>query len=121
VVLAADDVRHADGKAVWLLIGAVALVFVALALWIRFGGTAPGPLPPIPENPSAVLGAGQKIAFAAGDLAVGDSLLCENQGVLVGAWVPKPGHTAHAQLVASEATATIAIHTRRDGVVIARC
>jgi hypothetical protein len=121
VVLAADDARHADGKAVWLLIGAAALVFVALPLWIRFGGTTPGPLPPIPENPSVVMSAGQKIAFAAGDLAVGDSLLCENQGVLVGAWVPKPGHTAHSQFVGSGGTATISIQTRRDGVVIARC
>ena len=121
MVLAADDVRRNDGKAVLAVVGAVALVSVALVVWIRFGGTAPGPLPPIPENPSAVLSVGQKISFAPGDLRVGDSLLCENQGVLVGAWVPKPGHTAQAQLVASEGTATIVIHTRPDGVVVARC
>ena len=121
MVLAADDVRHADGKAVWLLIGAATLVFVALPLWIRFGGTTPRPLPPIPQNPAAVLSAGEKLTFAAGDLAAGDSLLCENHGVLVGAYVPKPGHTAQAQLVASEGTATIRIHARADGVVIARC
>jgi nitric oxide reductase large subunit len=121
VVLAADDVRRNDGKAVLLLVGAVALVFVALVVWIRLGGTTPGPLPPIPENPSAVLSAGQRIVFAAGDLSAGDSLLCENQGVLVGAWVPKPGHTARAQLVGSQETAAIVIRTRPDGVVVARC
>ena len=121
VVLAADDVRHSDGRAVWLLIGVAALVFVSLPLWIRFGGSTPPPLPPIPQSPVAVLSAGQKITFAAGDLAVGDALLCENQGVLVGGYVPKPGHTARNQLVASEGTATISIHTRPDGVVIARC
>jgi hypothetical protein len=121
VALAADDVRHTDGKAVWLLIGVATLVFVALPLWIRFGGATPPPLPPIPQSPAAVLSAGQKITFAAGDLAVGDGLLCENQGVLVGAYVPKPGHTARSQLVGSQQTATIEIHTRSDGVVIARC
>ena len=121
MVLAADDVRRADGKAAWLLIGVAALVFVALPLWIRFGGTTPPPLPPIPQSPAAVLSAGQKITFAPGDLAVGDGLLCENQGVLVGAYVPKPGHTARSQLVGSQGTATITIHTRRDGVVVARC
>ncbi len=121
VVLAADDVRHRDGKAVWLLIGAAAVVFVALPLWIRFGGSTPPPLPPIPQSPVAVLSVGQKITFAAGDLAVGDALLCENQGVLVGAYVPKPGHTARNRLVGSEGTASIVIRTRSDGVVIARC
>ena len=121
MVLAADDVRRADGKAVWLLIGVAALVFVALPLWVRFGGTKPPPLPPIPQSPAAVLSAGQKITFAPGDLSVGDGLLCENQGVLVGAYVPKPGHTARSQLVGSQRTATIMVHTRRDGVVVARC
>lgn len=121
VVLAADDVRHRDGKAVWLLIAVPALVFVALPLWIRFGGSASAPLPPIPQSPAAVLSAGQKITFAAGDLAAGDGLLCENQGVLVGAYVPKPGRTASNQLVGSQATATIVIHAKLDGVVIARC
>ena len=121
MVIAADDVRHHDGKAVWLLIGVAALVFVALPLWIRFGGSTPAPLPPIPQSPVAVLSAGQKITFAAGDLAVGDGLLCENQGVLVGGYVPKPGHTARNQLVGSQGTATIEIRTRSDGVVIARC
>jgi hypothetical protein len=121
VVHAADDLRHRDGKAVWLLIGAAAFVFVALPLWIRFGGSTPPPLPPIPQSPVAVLSVGQKITFAAGDLAVGDGLLCENQGVLVGAYVPKPGHTARNRLVGSEGTASIEIHTRSDGVVIARC
>jgi hypothetical protein len=121
VVIAADDVRHTDGKAVWLLIALAALVFVALPLWIRFGGSTPPPLPPIPQSPSAVLAAGQKITFAAGDLATGDGLLCENQGVLVGAYVPKPGHTARNHLVGSQGTASIEIRTRLDGVVIARC
>ena len=121
VVIAADDVRHRDGKAVWLLIAVAALVFVAVPLWVRFGGSTPPPLPPIPQSPVAVLSAGQKIAFAAGDLAVGDGLLCENQGVLVGAYVPKPGHTARNQLVGSQTTAAIEIRTRSDGVVIARC
>jgi hypothetical protein len=68
-----------------------------------------------------VLSVGQKITFAAGDLAVGDGLLCENHGVLVGAYVPKPGHTVRNQLVGSQGTATMVIHTRPDGVVIARC
>ena len=121
VVLAADGVRHRDGKAVWLLIAVAALVFVALPLWIRFGGSTPPPLPPIPQSPVAVLSAGQKIAFAAGDLAVGDGLLCENQGMLVGAYVPKPGHTTRNQLVGSQGTATIVVRARSDGVVIARC
>jgi hypothetical protein len=121
MVLAADDVRHSDRRAVWLLIGVATLIFVALPLWIRFGGTTPPPLPPIPENPSAVLSVGQKITFAPGDLETGDSLLCTNQGVLVGAYVPRPGHTARSQLVGSEGTATMVIHRRLDGAVIARC
>jgi hypothetical protein len=69
----------------------------------------------------AIIFGGQKIAFKAGDLAVGDSVLCENFGVLVGARVPKSGHTTHAHFVGSEHTASIEIRRREDGVVIARC
>ena len=97
------------------------LLFAGVPLWIRYGGAEQGPLPYIPENPAAIIFGGQKIAFASGDLAIGDSLLCENFGVLVGAKVPKPGHTTTAQFVGSEHTATIKIHVREDGVVIARC
>ena len=50
----------------------------------------------MPANPVVVLEGGQKIAFAAGDLTPGAGLLCENQGVRVGAWVPKPGHTSRS-------------------------
>jgi hypothetical protein len=90
-------------------------------LWVLYGGAEQGPLPYIPENPAGIIFGGQKIAFAAGDLAAGDSLLCENFGVLVGAKVPKPGHTTTAQFVGSEHTATIKIRVRDDGAVIARC
>ena len=121
VVSGADDVHHAEGKTVWLVVGLLALVFVAVPLWIRYGGAKQGPLPYIPEGPAATIFGGQKIAFKAKDLAAGDSLLCNNYGVLVGARVPKPGHTTTAQFVGSEHTATITVHVRDDGVVIARC
>lgn len=121
VVVVAGDVRRSEGKSVWLLVGLPALVFVVVPLWVRYGGAKQGPLPNIPENPAAMIFGGQKIAFKAGDLAVGDNLLCEHYGVLVGAKVPKPGHTTTAQFVGSEHTATIKIHVRDDGVVIARC
>jgi hypothetical protein len=112
---------RAERKTAWLGIGLVALVFVVAPLWIRYGGSAPGPLPPMPANPAVVLQGGEKIAFAPGDLTPGAGLLCENKGVRVGAWVPKPGHTSRAQFVGSEWTASFRIHTRTDGAVIARC
>jgi hypothetical protein len=111
----------AERRNVWLPVGLIALVFAVPPLWIRYGGSSPGPLPPMPANPVAVLQSGQKIAFAAGDLTTGAGLLCENNGVRVGAWVPKPGHTTHSQFVGSEWTASFRIHMRTDGAVIARC
>ena len=122
VVSSAGDDRRVEGKTVLLLaVGLMVSVFVAVPLWIRYGGAKEGPLPYIPSNPAATIFSGQKIAFAAGDLAAGDPLLCENHGVLVGANVPKAGRTTKAQFVSSEWTATIKIHVRDDGVVIARC
>jgi hypothetical protein len=103
------------------VVGLLVLVFVAVPLWIRYGGVEQSPLPYIPSTPRATIFSGQKIAFKPGDLAAGDSLLCENRGVLIGAKVPKPGHTTSAQFVGTGATASIKIHVRADGVVIARC
>jgi hypothetical protein len=119
--LAAGAAAHIERRNVWLPVGLIALAFAVTPLWIRYGGTASGPLPPMPANPLVVLQGGQKIAFAAGDLVAGDGLLCENKGVRVGAWVPKPGRTSRAQFVGSEWTASFRIHTRPDGAVIARC
>ena len=121
VGLSADDGHRSEGKSALVWVGLLVLIFIAVPLWIRYGGPEQGPLPFIPNNPAAVIFSGQKIAFAAGDLAVGDALLCENHGVLVGARVPKPGQTTHAQFVGSQYTASIKIQTRDDGVVIARC
>ena len=112
---------RAERRNVWLPVGLIALVFAAPPLWVRYGGSSPGPLPPMPDNPAAVLQSGEKIAFAAGDLTPGAGLLCENKGVRVGAWVPKPGHTTRSQFVGSEWTASFRIHTRTEGAVIARC
>jgi hypothetical protein len=120
-VASTPDERRSEGKTLLLVVvGLLVVFFVGVPLWI-VRGAKQGPLPYIPANPAAIVFGGQKIAFKAGDLAVGDSLLCENFGVLVGAKVPKPGHTTHAQFVGSEHTATIKIHMRDDGVVIARC
>ena len=119
--MVARAVPRAERSTAWLGVGLIALVFAVPPLWIRYGGSTPGPLPPMPANPVVVLQGGQKIAFAAGDLATGDGLLCENKGVRVGAWVPKPGHTSRSQFVGSEWTASFRVHTRTDGTVIARC
>ena len=97
------------------------LVFAAGPLWIRFGGRPAGKLPPTPANPVAILEGGEKIAWAAGDLVTGDGILCESQGLRIGGWVPKPGRTSHASWTGSDWTATIRIHARLNGVVIARC
>jgi hypothetical protein len=122
VVSIAGDNRTREGKAVsFVAVGLMVLVFVAVPLWIRYGGSKVGALPFIPESPLATLGGGEKIAFAARDLAVGDALLCDTHGVLVGARVPEPGHTTRAQFVGTNYTATISVHVRDDGVVIARC
>ena len=110
-----------EGKATWLLVGLIAALFLLTPLWIRFGGKDPGPLAPIPENPVLMLQSGQKFSFAAGDLKVGTGLVCEHNGVVTGAWVPRPGHTTSAHLTGLYDTASISIHVRRDGVVIARC
>ena len=120
---AADDVLRAEGRTTWLLVGLLLVVFLAVPLWTLFGGTAPKTLQPTPAKPVATLEAGQKIAFAPGDLVVGDGLICESGGMTVGAWVPKPGHATHAQQVNADATkvATIGIRTKDDGTVIARC
>jgi hypothetical protein len=121
VVVVAGDVHRSEGK-VWLpAVGLLVLVFVAVPLWIRYGGGRQGPLPYIPSNPAATIFTGQNFAYKAGRLATGDSLLCENRGVLIGAKVPEPGHTTSAQFVGTEATASITIHVRADGVVIAHC
>ena len=119
--MAAGVVHRAERRTVWPAVGLIALAFAVPPLWIRYGGSAPGRLPPTPADPVAVLEGGQKIAFAAGDLVTGDGLLCENQGVRVGAWVPRPGHTTHSQVVGSEWSASIRIHTRGDGAVIVHC
>src|ERR1022692_1461754 len=110
-VSSAGDDRRSEGKTVSLLaVGLIVLVFVVVPLWIRYGGSKVGPLPFIPENPVATLGGGEKIAFAAGDLAVGDALMCDTHGVLVGAKVPKAGRTTRAQFVGTDYTASISIH-----------
>ena len=120
---AADDVLRAEGLTTWLPAGLLVLAFLAVPLWTLFGGTAPRTLRPTPAKPVATLEAGQKIAFASGDLVVGDGLICESGGMSVGAWVPNPGHTTHSRQVNADATrvATIVIRTRDDGTVIARC
>lgn len=120
---AEGDVQGAEGKTTWLLVGLIVLVFLAVPLWTLFGGARPGPLTPTPANPVATLETGQKIAFAAGDLTVGDSLACESGGLTVGALVPKPGHTSSARQVNANSTWTASIHirTRNDGAVIVRC
>ena len=69
----------------------------------------------------AVLLDGQRITFAAGDVEVGSGLLCQSHGVNLGAWVPKPGHTTHAQYAGPAWTSEIQVRTRDDGVVIVRC
>lgn len=111
----------AEGRSAWLVAGVLAAVFTAVPLWAAFGGAAAAPLPPTPANPAVVLENGEKIAFAPGDLAVGDGLLCESGGLRVGAWVPKPRHTTHAQLVGSNWTASIRVRARVDGSVIVHC
>ncbi len=123
MVVDAGDLRRAEGKTTWLLVGVLMLVFLVVPLWTLFGGAAPRALQPTPAKPVATLEAGQKIAFAPGDLAVGDGLICESGGMSVGAWVPKPGHATHSRQVNADATrvATIEIRTRDDGTVIARC
>jgi hypothetical protein len=115
------EIQRREGAAAWLLVGLTVVAFAALPLWIRFGGSSPGPLPPVPSSPRAILEGGQKIAFAAGDLSRGDGLVCESQGLRVGAWVPKRGLTSHASLIGPNWTATISVHARANGVVIARC
>ncbi len=119
--MSAGAVVRAERRINWLLVGLIAFAFAFPPLWIRYGGSSPGPLPPIPANPAAVLESGEKIAFAAGDLGTGTGLLCENQGVRVGGWVPRPGHTTYSQFVGSEWTASIRIHARTDGAVIVHC
>jgi hypothetical protein len=123
VAQAADDVLRAEGRTTWLVVGLLLVVFLAVPLWTLFGGVAPKTLRPTPAKPVATLAAGQKIAFAPGDLIVGDGLLCESAGMSVGAWVPNPGHSTHSRQVNADATrvATIVIRTRDDGTVIARC
>ena len=117
----AGDVRRSEAKTVWLLVGLLVLVFVVVPLWIRYGGSSGKPLPPMPENPVATLQSGEKIAWAAGDLSVGDGIVCETHGTRVGAWVPKPGHKTVEQFAGSDWTSTISIRVKDDGVVIARC
>ena len=119
--MAAGDASRSEGKWVLLVIGVLASVFVVVPLWVRYGGSNAGPLPLIPDNPTATIGGGQRVVFAAGDLAAGDSLLCESEGVLVGGVVPNPGHTTSASFVGTGHTTTIQIRVRDDGVVFARC
>jgi hypothetical protein len=123
VVEVAGDVGRGEGRGTWLVVLLLALVFLVVPLWVRYGGSAHGSLPATPANPVAILGAGQKIAFAHGDLAAGDGLVCQAAGMVVGGAVPKPGHTTKTRLVNANATAsaTITIEAKDDGVVIARC
>ena len=116
------DGHPAEGKTTWLLVGLIALVFAAVPLW-TLGGSASGRLSTLPTDPVAMLEAGQKIAFAAGDLRAGDDLVCESGGLSVGAVVPEPGHTSKARQVNANSTwtASITIRTRDDGAVVARC
>ena len=119
--MAAAKVDRREGAPAWLLVCLLTAAFAFLPLWIRFGGSPTDVLPPVPADPVAVLEQGQKIAFAAGDLEQGDGLLCESGGLRVGAWVPKRGVTSHASVTGPNWIASIRIHSRTDGVVIARC
>ncbi len=116
------DVQPAEGKTTWLLVGLVALVFAAVPLW-TLGRSASSRLPTLPADPVATLEAGQKIAYAAGDLKPGDGLVCQSGGLNVGALVPKSGHTSGARQVNANSTwtASITIRARDDGAVIVRC
>jgi len=116
-----DVQRRSEGWPAWLLVGAVALAFLVVPLWIRFAGHATTTLPSVPLHPAAVLQGGQRISFAAGDLVTGDGILCQSNGLQVGAWVPKRGVSTAATLPGPAWTASIHVRTKPDGVVIARC
>ena len=116
-----DVQRHSEGWPAWLLVGAVALAFLVVPLWIRYAGHATTTLPSVPLHPAVVLQSGQRISFAPGDLVTGDGILCQSFGLQIGAWVPKPGLSTAATLPGPASTASIHVRTRPDGVVIARC
>ncbi|HUO71256.1 MAG TPA: hypothetical protein VMU39_10800 [Solirubrobacteraceae bacterium] len=104
----------------WLLVALTVLAFLAVPIWSQLD-PASKPLPPVPENPAAIIFNFQKIAFAAGDLRTGEGIVCESHGLRIGVWVPKPGHQTHTGLTGSVGTAAMTVKTRRNGVVIARC
>ena len=116
-----DVQRRSEGWPAWLLVGAVALTFLAVPLWIRFAGSPDTTLPTVPLHPAVVLQSGQRISFAPGDLVTGDGILCQSFGLQIGAWVPKPGLSTTAALPGPAWTASVHVRTKPDGVVIARC
>jgi hypothetical protein len=115
------DVQRSEGWPAWLLVGAVALAFLVVPLWVRYAGSPDTTLPAVPAHPAVVLQSGQRISFAAGDLVTGDGILCQSFGLQLGAWVPKPGLSTGATLQGPAWTASIHVRRRPDGVVIARC
>ena len=116
-----DVQRRSEGWPAWLLVGTVALAFLAVPLWIRYAGSPGRTLPSVPLHPAVVLQSGQRISFAAGDLVTGDGILCQSFGLQVGAWVPKRGVSTVQSLQGPAWTASIRVRMRPDGVVIARC
>ena len=59
----------------WLLVALTVLAFLAVPIWSQLD-RASKPLPPVPENPAAIIFNFQKIAFAAGDLRTGEGIVC---------------------------------------------
>jgi hypothetical protein len=107
----------------WLVAGLVTLVYLIVPVWTLAGGRRADVIAPVPANPKVTLASGQKIRFAAGDLGAGDAIVCESNGLSVGAYVPRLGHTSNARQVNADATsaASIEIVARRNGTVIASC
>ena len=117
------DYRNLEGRTLLLaVVGLLVLVFVGMPLGSGTEAQRQGSVPYIPPDPRFVMAAGRTLGLRTGDpfSRRRHPAVPEPKGVLIRARVPKSGHTdPRTQFVGSEHTATIKVHMRADGVVIA--
>ena len=106
----------------------LALILAALlagSISMVRGGDSAAPAPPLlPEGHlAATLQQGDRRLFAVGVLTRRDLLVCESNGLTVGALVPKAGSSARQDGISANSarTASIVARTSRSGAVRAAC
>ncbi len=75
----------------------------------------------VPGGAPPHLNSGQRLIFPAGVLRAGDLVTCASRGIHIGARVPGRGSGVPTIADGPRGSATLAVKTRSNGSVVARC